>query len=79
MKQQTDEIAEKLTEIWQSRIDGKISEARMRRDMLGLLEAHTINTAAQNRRLINDFAKTAKATREFNDSLNGLSGKLRRI
>ena len=73
-KREEDELTDQLTELWQRRIDGKISEARMRRDMLALLEANTINTAAQNRKVINDFVKTANATRDLYSSFNALGG-----
>lgn len=67
-RKQIDEPTNKLSELWQRRINGKISESRMRREMMKLLEAHTDNTSAQNRRVINDFVKTANATRDLEKS-----------
>lgn len=67
-RKQIDELTNKLSELWQRRINGKISESRMRREMMKLLEAHTDNTSAQNRRVINDFVKTANATRDLEKS-----------
>ena len=64
-----------LCELWHRRIDGKISEMQMRREMLALLESNTSNTVAENQRVIEEFVKNANATRDFNNSLNALSGR----
>ncbi|MYE27086.1 MAG: hypothetical protein F4X87_07675 [Chloroflexi bacterium] len=71
-KKQIDELTNKLSELWHCRTKGKISESRMRREMMKLLEAHTDNTTAQNRRVINDFVKTAHATRDLEKSFKNL-------
>ncbi len=67
-----DELTDQMIELWHQRIDGKITDSQMRQEMQTLLEANTVNTVAKNRRVINGFVRTAKATRDFNNSLKSL-------
>ncbi|MCE2473758.1 MAG: hypothetical protein J4G18_18020 [Anaerolineae bacterium] len=71
-KRQADELTNKLSELWHRHSDGKLSESQMRREMKKLLEAHTDNTPAKNRRVIDGFVKNAKATRDLEKSFKDL-------
>ena len=69
-----DELRDQLIELWHQRINGKINDSRMRKEMLVLLESNTVNTTAKNQHVINDFLKAAKAVCDVKSSLNAVSG-----
>lgn len=72
-----DELTDQLFKLWNQLIDGKINDSQMRKKMLVLLESNTANTVTENRRVISDFVKTAKAVRDLKSRLSALSGKKR--
>ena len=60
-----DELATELWEMSNKVAERKISESTFRRKAKALLEAKTVNSPAQNRKVINDFLKVTKAERAF--------------
>lgn len=53
----------------------KMSESTFRRKAKILLETHTGNPSSQNRKVINDLLKVAKAERALFDSFDSLGGR----
>ena len=68
------ELNDAMSKLWHDRVSGKISEAKLRRDALALLEANTVNTTAETRKAINELVAAANATRNVKDSLKKMSG-----
>ena len=70
-----DELKTELWEMSNKVAERKMSESTFRRKAKALLEAKTVNSPAQNRKVINDFLKVAKPYGNLVDSLDSLTRK----
>lgn len=74
-KKQDDNLTAELLQMADQVKERKMSESAFRRKAKALLEANTVNTPSQNRKVINDLLNVAKAERAYSDSLDSLKRK----
>ena len=71
---QAKELNDARSKLWHDCVAGKISEAKLRRDALALLEENTLNTPTENRKVINELVEAANATRNVKRNLKKMTG-----